>query len=43
MTLALYQAVLARTRAHHETLREQMADFEDWLRGMARFLGPEDA
>ena len=42
--LALYQALVGRTRLHHETLRELMAEFEDWLDGMALFFsGPDGA
>ena len=42
--LALYQALLGRTRMHHAILREQMTEFEDWLDGMALFFsGPDGA
>ena len=42
--LALYQALVGRTRLHHGTLRAQMAEFEDWLDGMALFFsGPGGA
>ena len=42
--LALYQALVGRTRMHHEALREQMVEFEDWLDGMGLFFtGPGGA
>ena len=36
--LALFRALLGRTRTHHASIREQMADFEDWLDNMNLFF-----
>ena len=35
--LALFRALLGRTRMHHASIREQMVDFEDWLDNMIFF------
>ena len=34
----MFRALLERTRTHHQQLRAQMADFEDWLDDMVHFF-----
>ena len=36
--LALFRAILGRTRVYHASIREQMSDFEDWLDNMNQFF-----
>ena len=38
----LFRIVLDRTRAHHQQLRAQMAEFEDWLADVTDLVADDD-